>query len=88
MEVAKMLVLSTAHVTVTTAQELDASEAGAISFPKGKYGWFVYCGDLPDRDDTPAELERAIRFAHNHDFQWIMFDCDGDTIADLPTFEW
>ncbi|ARK07584.1 hypothetical protein LAV_00209 [Sphingobium phage Lacusarx] len=88
MEVAKMLVLSTAHVAETTAQKLDAGQAGVISYRKGDYGWFVYCGDLPDSVDVASELERVIRFAHNHDFQWIMFDRDGDTIADLPSFDW
>ena len=39
-------------------------------------------GDLPD------DLFKAMEFVRNLDCCWLLLDQSGDTIEDLPTFDW
>lgn len=62
LEIAKLLTLSTAHITPETAKRLEAfcnpglrhtRDAclwldGIVVYEKSEYGWFIYCGDAKD----------------------------------------
>lgn len=107
MEITKMLVLSTAHLSNDTCnrylhRQHDLSTPGVVAFEKlsygspvrdpDSYGWFVHVPDeaaLPDwPTDMPLELRSAIHVARRESCGWIMFDRDGDTIDELPTYDW
>lgn len=97
-EIAKMLVLSTAHLSEQTCLAYlpdcrpgKVLEEPIIAFEKGEYGWFVHVSEAPadsEGPDVPLELRSAIHVARREGCQWIMFDRDGDTIDELPTYEW
>jgi hypothetical protein len=84
--------VSTAHLTSKTRQQLETFDLeGVLYYPKGPWGWFV---NVPAREDglvvgdeVPADLKFCIEFAQSQEKDWIMFDCDGSIVPDLPTFE-
>ena len=101
MEIVKMLVLSTAHISAETNETLlgatDILAGGGNPqtnlpsfYAKGDYGWVVYSRTyISDSDPIgPADLAEVMAFARGQGCDWIMLDQDGDTIADLPTFDW
>ena len=98
LEIHKMLVLSTMHVSQSTAELLDIGCpsihnghcADGIGYPKGDYGWFVYVPEEPEQDsDIPADLLAVVvAFARAQACNWVMFDRDADKIDDLPVFDW
>lgn len=88
----KMIDVSTAHLSPDTRQRLETSDIeGVLFYPKGPWGWFI---NVPSRKDglivgneVPADLKDCIEFAQTHEKEWIMFDCDGAIVNELPTFE-
>lgn len=85
-EIAKMLVLSTAHLAEETCNEWLADAPFAV-YQKGEYGWFVYViSDYPE--DLPEDLKACLDLAHGRDVEWIMFDCDGPFELTLPVYDW
>jgi hypothetical protein len=100
MEVVRMLVLSTAHVSKETADLLNerGSEALFTFYPKGDYGWMIPVQRLqhektgaisvanPER--MPGDLVQVMVMALNERCEWVMFDCDADQIPGLPVYEW
>lgn len=95
LEIAKMLVLSTAHVSLETASKLPRGHADmeeddldwGPTFAR-ENGWVFYVGTLSHFEEAPRELFEALLFAHQQGCQWLMFDNDGPTIDNLPTYEW
>lgn len=82
-----VLVLSTAHLTDATCN--GWLHAGSFpAWPKGEYGWILYASEEPG--DIPDDLAGVLAYAHAQVCQWLIFDCDADTIADpgLPVFDW
>ena len=88
----KMLDVSTAHLSPETRQRLETSDIeGVLFYPKGPWGWFI---NVPSREDgltvgdeVPADLKNCIEFAQTLEKEWIMFDCDGSIVQELPKFE-
>ena len=88
----KMLDISTAHLTTQTRAQMEQQNAeGVLFYPKGPWGWFTYVPSLADEltvgDEAPADLKQCIEFAQRRGFDWIVFDCDGAVITDLPLYE-
>ena len=88
----KMLDISTAHLTTQTRAQMEQQNAeGVLFYPKGPWGWFTYVPSLADEltvgDEAPADLKQCIEFAQQRGFDWIVFDCDGAVITDLPLYE-
>lgn len=88
-----MLCLSTAHLTFTTRELLEAGDLeGAIFFPKGPHGWFMY---VPERQllgaaacaPLPEDITTCVAYACAHGMQWLMFDTDGPILEDLSLYE-
>lgn len=90
MERARMLVLSTAHLSERTA--LDWIPVCPWScFEKGEYGWFMYvCDDIGITEEArvPLEVRSAIHVAKREGCEWIMWDRDAPCIEELPRYEW
>ena len=100
LEISKMLTLSTAHLRKGTMTEMDANDIdGIVLWPKGEYGYFVWIPDVGiDRanncpapfeypDAVPNELRLALEFGREHGCEFVCFDCDGDTVEGLVTYE-
>ncbi len=90
-ETFKTLVLSTGHVSKATAQRFEAGHNKPETIDGymtdwSSYGWVFYCHD--NDETTPPELLQAAAFARARDCRYILFDCDGDLIDELPQFEW
>lgn len=99
MAVQKFLDLSTAHITRSDAEHLDASgRHSLIVYPTGEYGWFIHA---PSDNAEWIELrERALRTGFSEAFVallekaraescWFLrLDCDADEDPTLPVFSW
>lgn len=90
LEITKMLVLSTGHLTEYACNEFFDTYRHAHN--KGEFGGFVYVptDDCPvmDGDELPGCLIDCLKFADANDCGWVMFDCDGPIIDDLPEYLW
>lgn len=94
-EIHKMLVMSTAHVSEETAKLIDEAydrkHAWAPAFARAE-GWLFYVGDenpvVKHGLDYPEEFAALFSFAMEQGCTWLMLDRDGDTVDNLPTFEW
>lgn len=90
LEIARTLVLSTAHLHPATARDWMARCPWSC-FEKGDYGWFMHvCDDIgiTEAHGVPLEIRSAIHVAKRADCQWIMWDCDGPVVAELPEYDW
>jgi hypothetical protein len=96
LEIRKVLVLSTSHVSEETADWLDGAfdpfnlNLGVSPVSGGHYdsaGWFVY---VPTEMNPkfPDDLEAVIQFARDNGVQHLLFDRDADRIEGLPVYEW
>lgn len=91
-----MLSLSTAHVSLQTAEWLDNrsdiehyAEDSVVVFPKSEYGFFVAVHDDEDNlQNIPEDLLELLTFAKKEGFDWIMLDRDYDIVHGLPVFDW
>lgn len=88
MEIYKMLVLSTGHISKKTAHLLDMNDAGVVVYPKDEYGWFVVVSDWIDHENIPDDLKKCLELAERHGCDWLCLDCDGKLVPDLATYKW
>lgn len=88
----KLLDLSTSHLPPHLADQL-ASIAGVIAY-RLEYGWLLWVPNDPDDsaqgcdDGPPAEVLAVQRYARGHGCDYVLFDADADTVADLPHWQW
>ena len=95
MEKHNMLALSTGHVSRETAELMDDDNIDDVTlYNKSGYGWYVYIPDegidfdkLAD-GECPADLYRCMKYARDNGCDWLMFDCDVETIDELPVYNW
>jgi hypothetical protein len=89
MEIERMLVLSTRHLTEHTCNTILPVWTGP-AWEKTEYGWFVYANIEDISAEPPEDLRQCIRYAQNPGVScdWIMFDRDGPTVDELPTYDW
>lgn len=94
LEVRRFVVISTGHVTEKTARFLDTTPAPQWPFAGGQYGdygWFVYAHDENcgvGADAIPDDLFDVMTWARRSGFDYILLDCDGETVDGLATHEW
>lgn len=85
-EIMTALVLSSAHLTRRTMEELEAAEDRARLV--WQHGVIVF---VPTDERTWAEerqdLAAVFAYARAHGFDWVRFDVDGPTVAKLPDYE-
>lgn len=81
LEITKMLVISTGHLTEETCN------SGKIGYEKGEYGVFVWVPPEVD-EDAPQDLRVCHHLARINDCDWLMFDRDADTVDELPLYDW
>jgi hypothetical protein len=95
LETGRYCVLSTAHLTVQTAGLLDGWASWPptdrpIDIAASVYGWFVPTRSLDEARQTqlPADLLHLMAFGRGRGFQFLLLDCDADTIDDLSVHDW
>ncbi len=90
MEISRMLTLSTAHISKETADKLgDQNSISLWIYDKVGYGWFIYIPDEHDLStDIPDDLLIVVQFAKQMDIGIVCLDCDGNTLDQLPTYDW
>lgn len=98
-DVMKMLTLSTAHISESTAKALEqdpeTNELGLAVYPKctgqepdaERFGWFIYLNREID-EGLPDDLKQALRYARDRDCQILCLDCDGPEEPELNTYDW
>jgi hypothetical protein len=94
-EIGCYLVLGTMHVSMKTAELLDAwallePSSRSLSIASTHYGWFIPTRDVegPDREQIPGELLVAMRVGRELACDYLLFDCDAAAIDGLPVFPW
>jgi hypothetical protein len=82
-ELNTMLILSTAHIVPKTANR--------YGYDLGQ-GTLVYVSEETDwREEIVTEypdLKGPFELAVSVGAEWIMFDCDGPVMGELPVYEW
>lgn len=90
MEIYKMMVLSTGHISKETAKLLEEDKVGVVVYPKDEYGWFIVVTDWNgiDADPVPDDLAECLKIAEENGCDWLCLDCDGETVENLPIYQW
>lgn len=86
MEIAKMLVLSTSHLTADTCNRY-LPDMRSRCYLRGDFGYFLYANDEPHEDD-PADLITVLAFAAGAGVEWVLFDRDAPETRGLPVYDW
>ena len=93
MEISRMLTISTAHITESTAKELENFGPPIPDwlcwlsvYTKSDYGWWIFVDD--SEPTTPSDLAACLRLARRHNCEWLCLDCDGEIVDELPTYDW
>lgn len=80
-------VISTAHIKLETLNWMDATPHK--DWPMGggvwDYGYLLYAHDEPP-EGTPAELAAIYDWAIAGGWNYILLDCDADTVEGLATY--
>ncbi|MFC5386995.1 hypothetical protein ACFPLB_13600 [Aquamicrobium segne] len=93
-EIRRFIVVSTGHVTETTAKLLDTippSRWPCLGGQYGDYGWFVYAHDENagvGSDAIPDDLFAVMTWARSQGCDYLLLDCDADQVEGLPHYEW
>ena len=94
-EEGRYCVLSTAHLTLHTADCLDKWASWPpterpIDIAASVYGWFVPTRALPAERSAclPVDLLRLMIFGRERGFRFILLDCDADADGGLPVHGW
>lgn len=104
MSIEKMLVISTVHITLEVADQLNATCDQDVSnfatftrsdwiddlivYPHGEYGWLIRLGESGEDVDLPEPLADALEQARCEGCDWLLIDRDGPEHNLLETFEW
>jgi hypothetical protein len=94
-EIGRYLVLGTVHVSMKTAELLDAwallePASRPLCVASTHYGWFIPTREIegPDRLAIPDELLAAMALGRVQGCDYLLFDCDACAINGLPSFPW
>ena len=96
-DIAKIITVSSAHITEDTAQMLDnepnTDKLNISVYNKADYGWFIYIPEyLKERvgqgTDLPEDLQRCLKTAIDNNCEWLCIDCDGPEIDGLEKYSW
>ena len=94
LDVRKFIVVSTSHVTGKTAKLLNEApieEWPCLGGSYGEYGWFLYAHDEncgAGKDVIPDDLFAVMTWARTQGCDYLLLDCDGDTVDGLPVHDW
>lgn len=88
----KVVVISSEHVSYESFTDYLAYQAEKDSPDVRNYGegYMLYTHDLVEGipDDTPADVRAVLTWALERGYTHVRLDQDGDTTADLPSYDW
>lgn len=94
-EIRKILTISNAHIMEQTAMKLEEavekmeSNMGLCVYEKKEYGFFVQIPDIWGKEyNIPVDLAECINLAHDNGCEWLCLDRDGESLRELPVYEW
>lgn len=92
LEIAKALVLSTGHLGAAIATG-DDPLMNSFASMTGEHGWLVFTGPehMPVVANEPAAvqvLRDLLHFARHCGCTYVLFDSDGPTLPQFPTYDW
>lgn len=90
LEISKMLIISTAHISKATNELLENNAAGIVAYPKGEYGWLILVNNWKTEKKyiTSDVLKKVLTFAESKGCDWLMLDRDAAEVDELPIYEW
>ena len=98
LEIRKTLVLSTGHVTKRVAEILDEyrsqPEGFDLYWQNIEYGWLFRRTRLDNQDleymgrKIPRCLRNCLDLAAANGCDYLIFDCDGPQVDQLPFYNW
>jgi hypothetical protein len=96
-EFAKVLVLSTGHLGSALATGTNPL-MNSLASMTGEHGWLMWTGPdgsggdrLPAGTHEPAAmrvLRDLLRYARKRGCRYVLFDADGPTLKQFPTYDW
>ncbi|MGP9552457.1 DUF5983 family protein, partial [Halomonas sp. AOP42-D1-22] len=91
-EIMQAPIISTGHVSERDSKLITQGiEDRSINGMQRDEGWLVHIAtNLKDREyvsNIPSLVQVLKHFAA-YDYHWVMFDCDGNHVLGLPTYEW
>ena len=96
-EIARMLTLSSGHISEETAQKLDrepdTDDMSLCVYEKSAkggepYGWYIQVPPDTDPDSIPDDLKRCIEIARAQGCSVLCLDSDGPEYPGLETYDW
>lgn len=92
LEVQKLAILSTAHITPETNEWLETRKFDEENGPNGgktPYGYFLHVPgeDIP-ADVFPKDLLDVFDFGRRHGCFYVYLDRDGEIVDELASFDW
>lgn len=95
LDIAKMLTISTAHITAETADLLGNHSSRLnreLSTIDTSFGWIIYCAPLTydyiEENAVPNDLLACMKFACKNNCEWLRLDSYAETVDKLPTYSW
>lgn len=102
LEIDRMLLLATAHVSEATMQKLPCSAQVLYEDKNSPDWWPAFARDegwvfwVPDDTivfesayaNAPKDLREVLLYAQRNSCSWVMFDCDGPSVDDLYHYDW
>ena len=88
MEICKMMVMSSGHVSERTAALLALpGKVNVPVFPKADYGWFIFVSAWENyKEELPDDLKACLKLAEDNDCDWLCLDRDGEQYPNLPYY--
>jgi hypothetical protein len=95
LERGRYCVLSTAHITVATADLISLwatwpPSARPLDIAASVHGWFVptRLPEPPHAEQLPQDLTNLMAFGRGGGFDYVLVDCDGDEADGLKIHTW
>ena len=91
LEIAKVLLLSTGHLgaAITTGDDPLMNTVASLT---GEHGWLAYVGaQLTVVANEPAAMQvlrDVLHYARQQGCAYVLFDSDGPTLPQFPTYDW
>lgn len=84
-----MAVLSTAHISKSTADWLEAGDT-PMSVWSCEYGFMmhVWTKDTPSYAEMPPDLQAVMSFVKGYNCSYVLLDRDGEKYEGLNLFDW
>ena len=94
LEIQKVLVVSTAHITYADNIDLSHNPCGLI-IDKTDYSFLIYVGkesicdyDQSKNEKISNELRKLIQLAQDNNCDYLKIDRDGPIYSNIKTFDW